>query len=69
MINLKQKNMKTTEFSNGSFEELSRAELHAIGGEGFAYDAGRFLRFLGLSASGVSGIQQAIMEVVMDRME
>ena len=61
--------METTELSRIGFEELSGTELFSIGGAGFAYDAGRFLRFLGLSASGVSGITQAIMEVVIDQME
>jgi hypothetical protein len=60
--------MKTSELSIPEFQDLSQAELHSIGGEGFAYDAGRFLRFLGLSASGVCGLQQAIIEVTLDRM-
>ena len=60
--------MKTSELSIQEFQELSQAELLAIGGEGFAYDAGRFLRFLGLAAGGVAGLQQAIIEVTMDRM-
>jgi hypothetical protein len=60
--------MKTSELSRPEFQDLSQAELLSVGGEGFAYDAGRFLRFLGLSASGVYGLQQAIIEVTLDRM-
>ena len=58
--------MKTNELSSERFEDLSRAELFAIGGEGFAYDAGRFLRFIGLAASGTIGLQQAMLEIAID---
>jgi len=60
--------MKTNQLNLDQFEDLSRAELLAIGGEGFAYDAGRFLRFLGLSARGAAGVQQAIIEITLDNM-
>ena len=58
--------MKTAELYIKGFVDLSPAELTAIGGEGFAYDAGRFLRFLGLAASGAIGLQQAMLEIAID---
>ena len=61
--------MKSTELSTEQFMDLSPVEMSSIGGEGFAYDAGRFLRFLGLSASGATGMAQAICEVVFYNME
>ena len=36
--------MKTDATSMEKFTDLTQAELTGIGGEGFAYDAGRFLR-------------------------
>ena len=47
------------------FTDLSTAELFAIGGEGFAYDAGRFLRFLGNCGGGVGGTVDNIVDFVL----
>ena len=47
--------MKTTEKSTDRFSHLSADELTSIGGEGFAYDAGRFLRYLALAGGGMPG--------------
>jgi hypothetical protein len=47
--------MKTTEKSPDRFNHLSPDELTSIGGEGFAYDAGRFLRYMALAAGGMAG--------------
>ena len=58
--------MKTAELYIKGFEDLSPEELTSIGGEGFAYDAGRFLRFLGLAAGGAIGLQQAMLEIAID---
>jgi len=58
--------MNTAESYANRFEDLSTAELSAIGGEGFAYDAGRFLRFLGLAAGGAMGLQRAMLEIAVD---
>ncbi len=57
--------MKTSEPSIQKFENLSPAELYGIGGEGFAYDVGRTLRFIGLSACGINGTCQALLECII----
>ena len=47
--------MKKTEKSTDRFNQLSPDELTSIVGEGFAYDAGRFLRYLALAGGGMAG--------------
>ena len=54
--NFKQKKMKTSKMTKTGFTDLSPAELLAIGGEGFAYDAGRLVRFLGNCGLGSIGV-------------
>ena len=57
--------MKTSEMKKDEFTDLSPAELSAIGGEGFAYDVGRFLRFVTLVNGGLGGYAQAVAEIVV----
>ena len=55
--------MKKTDCITLSFSDLSREENIAIyGGSGFAYDAGRVLRFLAIAAGGAEGGSMAIVD-------
>lgn len=47
------------------FTDLSAAELYAIGGEGFAYDAGRFVRFVVNCGGGMGGVVNNIVDFVL----
>ena len=57
--------MKTTEMTKTPFTDLSTAELTTIGGEGFAYDAGRAIRFLGQCGSGMIGITNMVIDSIL----
>ena len=57
--------MKTSELTREGFKDLSQVELSAIGGEGFAYDVGRFLRFVTLTSGGFGGYAEAVADIVV----
>jgi hypothetical protein len=55
--------MDKTKCISLSFKDLSTKESMAIcGGTTFAYDVGRVLRFLGISAQGYHGTSMAIID-------
>lgn len=57
--------MEKTNCSSLSFKDLSSDETATIfGGSGFAYDVGRSLRFLFISAQGTHGASMAIADWV-----
>ena len=57
--------MEKTKFSSLSFKDLSIDESATIiGGTGFAYDVGRSIRFLVISAQGAHGPAMAIADWV-----
>lgn len=57
--------MKKTECSSLSFRDLSIDECTTInGGTGFAYDVGRSIRFLIISAQGANGPAMAVADWV-----
>ncbi len=45
--------MKNIDFLQNNFRELTTEESYTCNGGGFAYDAGRFLRFALISQGGV----------------
>lgn len=49
------KEMEKRTLKRGQFSELSEVEAMATGGEGFAYDAGRFVRAMVQLAGGAGG--------------
>jgi len=57
--------MKTAETYTKLFTDLTPAELTGIGGEGFAYDAGRFLRAMVQCAGGPGGYAAMVADMVV----
>jgi hypothetical protein len=63
MFKIKSIEMEDLETNVPAFSEISIEEGTGIfGGRGFAYDAGRALRFLGIAASGAHGTSMAIID-------
>jgi bacteriocin-like protein len=64
--------MKTTENNNYSFSELNYEELSAINGGSFAYDLGRFLRYMGIyyaNGTGIPGTVAANIDFVINMIQ
>jgi hypothetical protein len=62
LFNLKFNMMKKTEKPELRFIEMNREELTVINGGNFAYDLGRFIRYMGVyyaNGTGVTGILSA----------
>jgi len=60
--------MKTKEAAKLNFSEISASEINRLGGgEGFAFDAGRFLRYFGVyigNGTGVAGNVAAMSDAI-----
>ena len=49
--------MKTKEATEENFSEITESEITRLGGgEGFAFDAGRFLRYMGIYIANGTGV-------------
>ena len=57
--------MKNSDFQSQEFRDLTMEENYAYSGGGFAYDAGRFLRFMVISAGGGVNLAMAIADAAM----
>ncbi|MFC2116222.1 hypothetical protein ACFLTU_07085 [Bacteroidota bacterium] len=56
--------MKNTDFHSKDFRDLTAEESISCNGGGFAYDAGRFIRFAIICGPGLAGIGNAIGDAV-----
>lgn len=56
MFNLKLTDMKKNKNENFRYTEINPEELSAICGGSFAYDLGRFLRYMGIYYANGTGI-------------
>ena len=60
--------MKNIDFNENEFRELTCDESFICKGGGFAYDVGRFLRFVIICGPGTAGIGNAIADAVVTQL-
>ena len=56
--------MKNLNFQSEKFRQMSYEEAYSCTGGGFAYDAGRFLRFAAICGPGYAGVGGAMIDFV-----
>lgn len=62
--------MKNTELTSTGFSEISGTEAANLNGGGFAYDAGKFLRLLGVyigNGTGMPGTAAAVADFALNK--
>jgi hypothetical protein len=59
--------MKNLDFQSTCFRQLTTGECQEFSGGGFAFDAGRFLRFLAISGGTVTGTPWAVMDFIANK--
>ena len=58
--------MKNFDFQSHDFRDMTREESHAYTGGGFAFDVGRFIRFMVLSAPGGIWVANGIYDAALN---
>lgn len=62
--------MKRTEFIQNGFKEMNPGELASIRGGSFAYDLGRFIRYIGVylaNGTGMTGTAAANADFIVNQ--